>query len=143
MNRRPHRRASQRTADPRDAELARVLRDADAVARPSDAELRAFSARIIHAATPMLDARSAAERTVWDYAERWSAVLLPVGALTAVAAGVCLFALANSSEPVSPRASTTRVALAGAATNRVSSQNLLDLLVAGDAAVTSGNRDER
>jgi hypothetical protein len=87
--------------------------------------------------------RAAAERTVWDYAERWSAVLLPVGAFTALAAGLCLFVLANPRESVPSRASSTRVALIGAATNRVSSQNLLDLLVAGDPAVSSGNRNER
>jgi len=139
MNQRP----SDRTSERRDAELGLLLRESDAAARPSDAELRALGTRIMTAAQPILDARSAAERTVWDYAERWSAVLLPVGAFTALAAGLCLFVLAGSSEPVVPRTSAARVALIGAATNRVSSQNLLDLLVASDAVAGTSSRDER
>jgi hypothetical protein len=62
MNQRP----SDRTSERRDAELALLLRESDAAARPSDAELRALGTRIMTAAQPILDARSAAERTVWD-----------------------------------------------------------------------------
>ncbi|HEY4217904.1 MAG TPA: hypothetical protein VGM67_12255 [Gemmatimonadaceae bacterium] len=135
-------RLNDRASSRRDEELARLLRDADATMRPSAAQLRALGARIVKAGLPVLDARAASERTVWDYAERWSTVLLPVGAFTAIAAGLCLFVLSSSSEPALPRGNATRVALIGAATNRVSSQNLLDMLVAGDAPVAVTRRNE-
>ncbi len=126
----------------RDAELSALLRDADGLPPASGPQLRALSARILTAAGPALDARAAGGRTIWDYAERWSSVLLPVGAFTTLAAGLCLFVLAGSSEPAVSRASTTRVALMGAATNNVSSQSLIDLLVAADAGAPTA-RGER
>jgi hypothetical protein len=115
----------------RDSGLVDVLRAADELTRPADAVLSRLSGRILVAAGPLLDERAAPHRTVWDYAERWSATLLPIGALTAVAAGLCLFAL-SAHEATSVRAVGDRVALLGAATNRVSSQNLLDFLVSSD-----------
>lgn len=126
----------------RDAELRQILRDADAPSQPSGSQLRVLSERIMSAAAPVLEARAAAERTIWDYAERWSSVLLQVGALTTLAAGLCLFVMSGSADPASPRASSTRVALIGAATNRVSSQNLLDLLVSTDPATSNTRRSE-
>jgi hypothetical protein len=130
-------------SSPRDAELRQILRDADAPSQASGSQLRALSERIMSAAAPVLEARAAAERTIWDYAERWSSVLLQVGAFTTLAAGLCLFAMSGSSDTVSPRASSTRVALIGAATNRVSSQNLLDLLVSTEPAGSTARRGEQ
>ncbi|MEO6877503.1 MAG: hypothetical protein ABI205_03415 [Gemmatimonadaceae bacterium] len=130
----------------RDAELRAMLRAADRLPPSSAPQLRALSARIRVGAGPALDARAAGERTIWDYAERWSAVLLPVGAFTALAAGVCLFVLAGpigQTEPPASRASSTRVALLGAATNNVSSQTLIDLLVAADAGAPNVRRGAR
>jgi hypothetical protein len=127
----------------RDAELRRLLRDADSLPQSSVSQLRILSARILTAAGPGLEARAAGERTIWDYVERWSAVLLPVGAFTTLAAGLCLFVLASPNEPAPARASSTRVALMGAATNNVSSQSLIDLLVAADANGSDRRRGER
>lgn len=93
-----------------------------------------LNASILAAAAPLLDERAAPQRTLWDYADRWASMLLPIGALTAIAAGVCLFVLASH-----PAASNgmppVRVALLGAATNRMSSQSLVDFLVTGDAGL--------
>jgi len=118
----------------RDVELARVLRAAERQSMTADGALAALGARIMTAAAPLLEERAVPNRTVWDYAERWSATLLPIGALTAVAAGLCLFALSVQPDPAPPRPTGARVALLGAATNSLSSQKLIDFLVTADAA---------
>jgi hypothetical protein len=130
------------SSTPRDAELERLLRGADSREPVTDETLARLGTRIIAAAAPLLDERAAAYRTVWDYAERWAVTLLPVGAVAAVAAGLCLFAL-TSHQPRPQRAPGVRVALLGAATNRMSSQSLVDFLVSGDAAAPAPARAGR
>jgi hypothetical protein len=84
----------------RDRELNELLKEADREFAPSPARLATLSGRIDAAAAPMLREREARNRTVWDYAERWSSTLIPLGALTAVAAAMCLFRLSAQREPV-------------------------------------------
>jgi hypothetical protein len=127
--------------DPRrDAQLHRMLSDAGLSAPPSKERVRRLGERILAAAAPALRERELSQCTIWDYAERWSGMLLPVGSLMAVAAGLCLFVLSAEREPRPVRLSSTGVTLLGAATNRVSSQNLVDLIVLGDrrAAASDG-----
>lgn len=123
-----------RHVDPRrDRELAGLLRAAEPSGLPTDAQIRALSDRIRAAAAPMLEQRELRARTLWDYAEYWSGTLIRLGVATAVAASVCLFWLSNTrSAPAEVPAE--RVALIGAATNRVSSHDLLDLLTAESPA---------
>jgi hypothetical protein len=128
---------------PRDAALGRLLRDVEGAQPLSGGRDAALRGRILAAAAPLLDERAAPNRTVWDYTERWAAALLPIGALTAVAAGLCLFALSSGNDAPRQAVPGVRLALLGAATNRVSSQNLVDFLVASDAAVTAPNRGGR
>lgn len=134
-----------------DRQLNELLKEADREFAPSPAQVAALGGRIRAAAAPMLREREARNRTVWDYAERWSGTLIPLGMLTAVAAAMCLFVLSAQREPVaSPTlsplpasASAPRVALLGAVTNRVSSQGLVDLLVSVDVASSSPGRRVR
>ena len=70
-------------------------------------------------------------------------MLLPIGTLAAAAAGSACSSLSAQRLPVPARASSTRVALLGAATNRVSSQNLVDLLVSGDRAASAADAPVR
>jgi hypothetical protein len=116
----------------RDQQIARLLRDAGLSAPLSAPRMRSLGDRIAAAAAPLLAERDVRQRTVWDYAASWSGVLLPAGMLTAIAAGLCLFVLSAQREAPAPRLSRSRMALMGAATNRVSSQNLVDFLVASD-----------
>jgi hypothetical protein len=125
-----------------DLEVAKLLRDASISATATADGLRRLNDRIMAAALPMLDELAPPQRTVWDYAERWSSMLLPIGALTALAAGVCLFALSSDRLPPA-RSAPPRVALLGAATNRVSSQNLIDLLVSNETASAVSRRTGR
>jgi hypothetical protein len=125
-----------------DPEIANLLRDASVSATSSADGLRRLNERIMAAALPMLDELAPPQCTVWDYAEHWSRVLLPIGALAAVAAGLCLFALSSDRLPPAQSA-PPRVALLGAATNRVSSQNLIDLLVSNEAATAVSRRSGR
>jgi hypothetical protein len=111
------------------ADIAEALRAADVCVAPSHESLVVLNARIVSAAAPLLDERAAPYRTVWDYTERWAATLLPIGALTAIAAGLFLFALADHRQPAQQRMPGVRIALLGAATNRMSSQSLVDFLV--------------
>ncbi|MDB4876632.1 MAG: hypothetical protein JWM41_3078 [Gemmatimonadetes bacterium] len=132
------------SADPRrDEALAHVLRESRLSAPVTPARVRALSERIAAAAAPLLAERAGAgevrQRTVWDYAASWSGVLLPAGVLTALAAGLCLFVLSAQREPSAPKLSRSRIALMGAATNRVSSQNLIDFLVASDPVAARGS----
>ncbi|MEP6496025.1 MAG: hypothetical protein ABJF01_25320 [bacterium] len=129
----------------RDREVAELLKKADRGSASTPAQLSALSGRIRAAAAPILREHEARNRTVWDYAERWAGTLLPLGMLTAVAAAMCLFALSMQRDPelvpepvpVVARVTTpppgTRTAILGAVTNRVSSQNLVDLVVSVDA----------
>lgn len=124
--------------DPRrDAQLHRLLADAGLTARMPNDRVRRLGERIVTAAIPMLHERAPAQRTIWDYAVGWSSMLLPVGTLAATAAAVCLFVVSARRVPAPARLSSTRVALLGAATNRLSSQNLVDLLVSGDRAAAA------
>jgi len=113
----------------RDRELAGVLRAAQLSDLPTNAQIRALSDRIRTAAAPMLEQRELRSRTIWDYTEHWSGTLIRVGVATAVAASVCLFWL-SSNRSAATDVPAERVALIGAATNRVSSHDLLDLLTA-------------
>jgi len=129
----------------RDRQLNDLLKEADRELAPSPSQLAALSGRIRAAAAPMLREREARNRTVWDYAERWSSTLIPLGMLSAVAAAMCLFVLSAQREPAATptptpavsSASAPRVALLGAVTNRVSSQRLVDLLVSVDVTSSS------
>lgn len=124
--------------DPRrDAQLHRLLANAGLAAPMPEDRVRGLAERIAAAAVPMLRERESVQRTIWDYAVGWSSMLLPIGTLAAAAAGLCLFVLSAQRLPVPARLSSTRVALLGAATNRVSSQNLVDLLVSGDRATSA------
>jgi hypothetical protein len=124
--------------DPRrDPQLQRVMADAGLGAPVPDDRLRRLGERIVAAAGPMLREREFAQRTIWEYAVGWSSMLLPLGTLAAAAAAVCLFVVSAQRAPAPARLSSTRVALLGAATNRLSSQNLLDLLVSGDRAAAA------
>ncbi len=130
----------------RDPELARLLRDAGLSKSLSPEALWLLRGRIAAAATPLLD-ELVPSRTVWDYAEGWSSMLLPLGALAALAASLCLFSLTGSREPRAGRGEprdapgdTPRVALLGVATSHMSSQRLVDLLVSNDDAVSSSSR---
>lgn len=127
-----------KTSNPvRDRWLGGVLRQAgmDDVA-VSPEQLRALTQRIVTAAGPMLDQRAAPNRTLWDYVERWADTLIPMGAFTALAAAACLFWL--STIHIAEPAVGERTALIGAATNRVSSHDLVDLLVAPDTHEAAG-----
>lgn len=129
---------------PRDRQLGDLMKEADREFAETPAQLAALSGRIRAAAAPMLGEREARNRTVWDYAERWSGTLIPLGMLTAVAAAMCLFVLSAQRDPVLlPTLSTApgpRVALLGAVTNRVSSQRLVDLLVSVDGTPSAPGR---
>ena len=130
--------------DPRrDPQLHRLLADAGLTAPISEDRMRGLGERIAAAAVPMLRERESAQRTIWDYAVGWSSMLLPIGSLAAAAAGLCLFVLSAQRAPAPARVSSTRVALLGAATNRVSSQNLVDLLVSGDRATSAADAPVR
>jgi hypothetical protein len=120
-----------------------LMKEADREFAASPAQLAALSGRILAAAAPILREREARNRTVWDYAERWSGTLLPLGMLTAVAAAMCLFVLSAQREPTIAPAPGPRVALLGAATNRMSSQKLIDLVVSVDASSPSPRRVAR
>ena len=120
----------------RDPLLQRTLTDAGLTTRVSEDRVRRLSARIVAATAPLLREREASQRTIWDYAERWSGTLFRIGALTAIAAVVCVFMLPVRQELRPITRSSSRDALLGAATNLVSSQHLLDLLVSGDRAMT-------
>lgn len=123
--------------DPRrDAYVRQLLSDADRTSACSEERLQRLGERILGVAGHALREREPSQRTIWDYAERWSGMLLPIGTLTAIAAGMCMFVLSAQREPRSARPSSTRVALLAAATNRVSSQNLVDLLVSNDRAAS-------
>jgi hypothetical protein len=128
---------------PRDRHLGDLMKEADREFAASPAQLAALSGRILAAAAPILREREARNRTVWDYAERWSGTLLPLGMLTAVAAAMCLFVLSAQREPTIAPAPGPRVALLGAATNRMSSQKLIDLVVSVDASTPSPRRVAR
>jgi hypothetical protein len=141
---RAHEPSPERSREPsRDSEIARALRGADLSGSASPALLRRLNDRIVAAAMPLLEERAAQHRTMWDYTERWSGMLLPLGALAALAAGFCLFMLSAQRDSASEAAAVPRVALLGAATNRVSSQNLVDLLVSNDTTVAHGRRRGR
>jgi hypothetical protein len=123
-----------RRADPRrDPELGKLLRAAGLHETTTDAQIRALGDRIRAAAAPILEQREQRSSTIWDYAEFWSGTLIRVGVATAVAASLCLFWL-SSSRSSAPQVAAERVALIGAATNRVSSHDLLDLLTAESPA---------
>jgi anti-sigma-K factor RskA len=123
-----------RRIDPRrDRELADLLRSAAVSDPTTDVQLRALGERIRVAAAPLLAQREQRSRSVWDYAEYWSGTLIRVGVATAVAASVCLFWLSSNRSSTAP-VPAERVALIGAATNRVSSHDLLDLLTAESPA---------
>jgi hypothetical protein len=123
-----------RRADPRrDPELGSFLRAAGLHETMTDAQIRALGDRIRAAAAPILERREQRSRTILDYAEFWSGTLIRIGVAAAVAAGVCLFWL-SSNRSSTPRVTAERVALLGAATNRVSSHDLLDLLTAESPA---------
>jgi hypothetical protein len=126
--------------DPRrDEQLARLMRGTGLGAPVSAAQLRALSDRIAAAAAPLLAEREVRQRTVWDYAASWSGILLPAGVVTALAASLCLFMLSVQREPPAPKLSRSRIALIGAATNRVSSQSLVDFLVTSDPVTSRGS----
>lgn len=121
--------------DPRpDRELGELLAGAARSDAPSDAQVRALGNRILAAAAPMLEERELRTRTVWDYADRWSGTLIPLGLAAALAASLCLFWLSNGRDRAVATVPAERVALLGAATNRVSSHDLLDLLTAESPA---------
>ncbi len=130
-----------RRHDPaRDNALADLLHQSGAAASIGLRDLTDLSARICAAAASELGARAAGQ-TIWDYAERWAGLLIPCGALTALAAGLCLFVASTRRNPdVFP---APRIALLGAATNRMSSQNLLDLLVTTEVAPGARVRGSR
>lgn len=136
MTRRDPRHDARRDAR-RDAQLQQLLADAGLTPPLPDERVRRLGERIITAAAPVLRERESAQRTIWDYADGWSSMLLPIGTLTAAAAAICLFVLSAQRVPAPPRLSSTRVALLGAATNRLSSQNLVDLLVSGDGTAAA------
>jgi hypothetical protein len=123
-----------RRGDPRpDRELAHFLRAGGRPDTTTDAQICALGARIRTAAAPILEQREQRSRTIWDYADHWSGTLIRVGVAAAVAASVCLF-WPSSSRHSAVEVPAERVALIGAATNRVSSHDLLDLLTAESPA---------
>lgn len=127
--------------DPRrDAYLTQVLSRVGQSPPASDERMRQLNEQIVAATAAMLREREANQRSIWDYAESWSAVLLPIGTLTAIAAGLCLFVLSARREPQPIGLPSARVALLSAATNRESSQRLVDLLVSVDRAAAEPGR---
>jgi hypothetical protein len=125
----------------RDEQLANLLASAGFSKAPTSDQLRALSGRILAAAAPVLDSRAAGSRSAWDYAERWSGALIRLGALSAIAAGLCFFLLSHEREAEVRRpAAGARVALLGAATYDVSSQHLVDLVVSTDDASATVRR---
>jgi hypothetical protein len=121
----------------RDRWLAGLLRKAGLANGSTPDERAALARRIMLAAAPLLEQRTASPAGVWDDLERWAGMLIPVGTFTALAAGVCLFWLSTRASAPLPVA-VEQTALLGAATNAVSSHDLIDLLVTSDAGGVRG-----
>lgn len=91
-------------------------------------ELNALHGRIMGAARPYL-AQSRNARPSWvDYAAAWSRTIIPIGVATALVAASCLVWLSVNS-PRSSAGTVEHVAMLGAATNAVSSGDLVDLAI--------------
>lgn len=111
------------TPDPRMADAIRAAMPA----RPaSDAELRALHGRIVTAAGPYMASRLSMRPNWLDYAAAWSRTIVPVGLATAVLAASCLVWLSTAAHRLRP-SNVEHVAMLGAATNSVSSGDLIDL----------------
>jgi hypothetical protein len=109
-----------------DARMAEAIRAATGRSRSSEAELAALHGRIIHAARPYVDGRVSMRASWLDYAAAWSRTIVPLGLATAVLAASCLVWLSASARRVTP-SNVEHVAMLGAATNSVSSGDLIDL----------------
>jgi hypothetical protein len=117
-----------RTDPARDPRLARAIIDATGAGRFSADNLRALQDRITRAARPRLAEQREARPSWLDYATAWSRTIVPIGVATALVAASCLVWL--SMQPREPRAGTVEhVAMLGAATNAVTSGDLVDLAI--------------
>lgn len=115
-----------------DRELGRALRRLDPPA-PTSAQMAELARRIVHRATPMLDARRRGRLTWWEYAAAWAGTLLPLGAAAALVASVTLLWTSATRSPVRAHASE-RTALLRVVTNQAQSRDLVDYLL--DAPTT-------
>jgi len=111
-----------------DRRMADAIRAATGARRSSQADLDALQGRIMTAATPYMDARLSMRPSWLDYAAAWSRTIVPVGLATAVVAASCLVWLTSSARRSTP-SNVEHVAMLGAATNSVSSGDLIDLAV--------------
>lgn len=112
----------------RDPLLGEVLRRVSAQPVPAK-QLEALAARIREDAAPLLEARRRDAHGWSDYVAHWAGALVPLGVLTALAAGLCLAWLTR--QQAATDVALERAALLGAATNRSTSADLLDLATVG------------
>jgi hypothetical protein len=134
--------------DPRpDPSISRALRRVGADDPASARELAALRRRILEQADPLLRRRRH-QSAWWEYAVAWRRTLVPV-ALTAAA--VAMVGILNAPRrPIAERLvvgerTTTAPELLDAVANRVTSGDLLDLIVSGsgtDARANASRRDD-
>ena len=114
----------------RDPMLGEVLRRMDPKATAAK-RLAGLAERIAAEAGPLLDARRR-ERAGWsDYVAHWAGALVPIGVVTALAAGLCLAWLARQQRMSTDRV-VERAALLGVATGGTQSGDLVELATTVD-----------
>jgi len=123
--------------DPRpDPSLARALRRVGADEVHTPRELAALRHRILEQAEPMLRRRRQ-QLPWWEYALAWRRTLIPVALSAAAVAMFSMIQLAPQpveGNLVMGERSSVRPELLDAAANRMSSGDLLELIVAGNGS---------
>ena len=135
--------------DPRpDPNVARALRRVGADDAPSARELAQLHRRIVEQAEPLLRRRRNQSAAWWEYALAWRRTLVPVALSAAAVAVFGIFHVPVRSITglvVGDRAANSGELL-DAVANRVSSGDLLELIVSGGAgeagAASSSRRDD-
>lgn len=112
----------------RDARMSGAIRAATGDTPLEREALRALHERIMGAARPQLSQHRNARPSWIDYAAAWSRTIIPIGVATALVAASCLVWLSVNA-PKSPAGTVEHVAMLGAATNAVSSGDLIDLAI--------------
>lgn len=129
--------------DPRpDPSLARALRRVGADERHSARELAALRRRLLEQAEPLLRRRRQ-QAPWWEYALAWRRTLIPVALSAAAVATFSMIQLAPHSgdgDLTGAERAAVRPELLDAAANRMSSGDLLELIVAGSGSVEQGAR---
>jgi len=132
--------------DPRpDAHIGHALRRVGADDAPSARELALLRRRILEEAEPVLRRRRSQGRAWWEYAVAWRATLVPVALSAAAVAVFSIFglpAVRSATDLVVGDRTPSRPELIDAVANRVSSGDLVDLIVSANEAAAGARHED-